>query len=83
MSRGGTRFLGVVWTFMALTQAARVLAVVLSGDPWDWGDTLALSALVASLAGVGWLLYVRHRDSSFWDEEEARRADWERRGRAL
>jgi hypothetical protein len=26
---------------------------------------------------------VRRRDARFWDEDEAKRADWEHRGRAL
>jgi hypothetical protein len=29
------------------------------------------------------LLRVRRNDAPFWDEEEARRSDWDRRGRQL
>ena len=42
-----------------------------------------VALLVLCAAGLAYLFYVRHRDGHFWDEEEARRADWDRRGRQL
>lgn len=83
MNRGAFRLQAVLWSFIALLQLVMLTRNVLAGDPWDWPNALNLVVLVLAVANVGWLLYVRRRDSSFWDEEEARKADWDRRGRAL
>jgi len=36
-----------------------------------------------SVAQFLYLLRVRRKDAPFWDEEDDRRADWDRRGRQL
>lgn len=44
---------------------------------------LAVGLFIVSAIYLGYLLRVRRNDVPFWDEEEARRADWDRRGRQL
>ena len=83
MTRGGFRFLFVVWTFIALTQLVALILFWVAGKPWEFGSYLWLATLLVALGGLVYLLLVRRRDRNFWDEEEALRADWDRRGRAL
>jgi hypothetical protein len=55
-----------------------------TGDALD-SALFWIFSLIA-VVGVVWFLYllrVRRNDAPFWDEEEARRADWDRRGRQL
>lgn len=42
-----------------------------------------LARLAVSVIQFARLLRVRRNDAPFWDEEEARRADWDQRGRQL
>jgi hypothetical protein len=53
-------------------------------DGWDVA-VLSILALVvlANAVRVLYLLRARRRDAPFWKEEEDRRAEWDRRGRAL
>jgi hypothetical protein len=39
-----------------------------------------LAMLIICAVFTAYLLYVRHYDAHFWDDEEARRQDWDRRG---
>jgi hypothetical protein len=83
MTRGGFRGLFVVWTFMAVTQVAFLILRGMAGRGWDAGNYLSLATVVGAVAGIAYLLYVRRHDKHFWDEDEARRAEWDRRGRQL
>lgn len=83
MTRGGFRVQFVLWSIMAGLQLVMVVGNLLMGIVWDLGDYLSLVALFLSVAYLAFLLYLGHHDGRFWDEEEAIRADWDRRGRAL
>lgn len=83
MTRGGFRFMFVGWTFMAVMQLVELILFWVAGKPWELASYLWLATLLIALGGLVYLLYVRRHDRHFWDEEEARRADWDRRGRAL
>jgi hypothetical protein len=83
MTHGGFRFMFVVWTAMALLQLVVLILFWMAGKPGDLGSYLRLATLLVALGGLVFLLYVRRNDRPFWDEEEARRAEWDRRGRAL
>nr|WP_245953579.1 hypothetical protein [Arthrobacter silvisoli] len=64
-----------------------VNAIVQIAFRWNlaWGAFLylMLAMLIICAVFTAYLLYVRHYDGHFWDEEEARRQDWDRRGRQL
>lgn len=87
MTRGGWRL--NVWVSGVQTVAFSVLAFrafrgSAAGDRWDAGAFWLFT--VAALSSAVYFLYllrVRRNDAPFWDEEEARRADWDRRGRRL
>ncbi|WP_104140613.1 hypothetical protein [Arthrobacter sp. ZGTC131] len=83
MSRGGFRIQFVLWSIMAGLQMVIMVGNLLRGIVWDLGEYLALSVLILAVTYRAFLLHVRHHDGHFWDEEEAIRADWDRRGRAL
>lgn len=83
MTRGGFRFMFVGWIFLALTQLVALILFWVAGKPWEIGSYLRLATLLIALGGLAYLMRIRHHDGHFWDEEEARRADWDRRGRAL
>jgi uncharacterized protein involved in response to NO len=83
MTRGAFRIqfvLGSIWTVLQLVSVVMHLA---SGTIWDQKDYWSLIALVFGVALLVYLIYVRHHDGPFWEQEEAERADWDRRGRAL
>ena len=81
MTRGGFRWQLVMVSFMAVN------AIVQIAFRWNqaWGPFLylMLAMLIICAVFTAYLLYVRHHDGHFWDEEEARRQDWDRRGRQL
>lgn len=81
MTRGGFRFQLFMWILLAVNPISQLVAR--SDEPWDGFHFLMVALLVLCAAGLAYLFYVRHRDGHFWDEEEARRADWDRRGRQL
>ncbi|MFF2317941.1 hypothetical protein ACFVTE_16920 [Arthrobacter sp. NPDC058097] len=83
MTRGGFRFLFVAWTATALFQLVVLILFWVAGKPWELASYLWLATILVALGGLAFLLYVRRNDRPFWDEEEARRAEWDRRGRAL
>ncbi|MEV8133480.1 hypothetical protein AB0O54_20330 [Pseudarthrobacter oxydans] len=83
MTRGAFRVQFVLWSIL-LTLQLVVLIMNLSLLPaWDLGDYISLAIVTLTVIYLAFLLYVRHHDGLFWDEEEAARADWDRRGRAL
>jgi len=81
MTRGGFRLQLVMWALVTINPVWQL--VFRSNEPWDGFHYLMAAILVACVGFLAYLLYVRHRDGHFWDEEEARRADWDRRGRQL
>lgn len=83
MTRGSFRLQFVLWSIWTLLQLVTVVGNLVLGTGQDAWDYLYLAALLLGLVALGFLLYVRHRDSRFWEEDEAKSADWERRGRAL
>lgn len=87
MARGGWRL--SVWSSGIQAVGFSVLAFRAfhrpgEGNGWDvagfWLFTVA--ALLNAIFFL-YLLRVRRNDAPFWEEEEARRADWDRRGRRL
>lgn len=83
MGRSGFRLQVWLWSIMALVQLAFFSFKVGSPDPWILVDYLRLALMIGAISYVVYLFYVRRHDGHFWDEEDARRADWERRGRQL
>jgi hypothetical protein len=83
MTREAFRIQFVLWSIWTALQLVVVVINLVAGTVWDLGDYLSLTALILGVAFLGFLLYVRHHDGHFWKEEEAKRADWDRRGRAL
>jgi hypothetical protein len=83
MTRGGFRAQFVLWSIWTALQLVVVVLNLASGTVWSLGDYLFSAALILGVGYLCFLLYVRHRDGHFWEEEEAKRADWDRRGRAL
>ena len=83
MTRGSFRVQFVLWSAWSVLQLVMLIGNLVAGTIWDLGDYLSVIALILGAAFLGFLLYVRHHDGHFWEEEEAERAEWERRGRAL
>jgi hypothetical protein len=81
MTRGGFRFQLVMLALLIMNAILQLVAR--SNEPWDGFNFLMVAILILCAAFLAYLLYVRHRGGHFWDEEEARRADWDRRGRQL
>jgi hypothetical protein len=81
MTKGAFRFHLTLWTLMAVLQAFLVLRRI--GESWDELTYIWAALLVLAVVNIFVLLYTRHRDHRFWEEEESRRADWDRRGRQL
>lgn len=72
-----------LWSIWTVLQFALVFLHLIGAggrEPWDF---LYLAALVFGVAMVAYLWRVRRHDRRWWDEEEERRLDLERRGRAL
>jgi hypothetical protein len=83
MTRGGFRLQLVLWSVMAALQVTRLTISLAARIVWGVGEYSSLALLVLALTAIAWFLRVRRRDARFWDEDEAKRADWEHRGRAL
>jgi hypothetical protein len=81
MTRGGFRYQLVMLILLTVIPVA--LLLTRADQPWDEFHFLLVAILVLDAAFLVYLLYARRRDAHFWDEEEARRADWDRRGRQL
>lgn len=84
MTRGSFRFMLCIWT----TQTAVSVLLALNALVWRRPSDLpfffvAFGLFILCAIYLGYLLRVRRNDAPFWDEEEARRADWDRRGRQL
>jgi hypothetical protein len=83
MTRGGFRVQFVLWSIWTALRFVLVIRNLASGTVWNLGEYLLLSALMFGMAFLGFLLYVRQHDGHFCEEEEAKRAEWDRRGRTL
>lgn len=83
MTRGAFRFQFVLWSIFLALQLVVLVMNLYIGPAWGLGDYLSLATVILTALYLAFLLYVRHHDGHFWDEEEAARADWDRRGRAL
>lgn len=81
MTRGFFRFQLVLW--MLALNLIWQLAARWNEPPWGWSHYASVAILAGSVAVLASLLYLRRRDGHLWAEEEARRADWDRRGRRL
>jgi uncharacterized membrane protein len=68
-------------SFMALNAIVQI--AFRWNEAWDAFRYLMLTMLIICAAFAGYLFYVRHHEGHFWDEEEARRQNWDRRGRRL
>ncbi|MDJ0355451.1 hypothetical protein [Paenarthrobacter sp. PH39-S1] len=85
MTPGSFRFL--VWADAGLAVVSTILALnarFWRGANWDFSAFLPAAALFL-ISGIllGYLIHVRRNDRPFWNEEEAKRDDWDRRGRQL
>jgi hypothetical protein len=84
MSRGSWRFQAWAAGGQAVISALLALNRLASSGEWDpvsfWLFTVWF---IISVIQLLYLLRVRRHDAPFWDEDEARRDDWERRGRRL
>jgi hypothetical protein len=83
MTRGGFHTQFVLWSIIAVLQLARLVGSLVVRTVWDPGDYLWLAMLILAAGYLVYLLHVRRHDGRFWEEEEARREEWDRRGRAL
>ncbi|MDQ0850676.1 hypothetical protein QFZ65_002614 [Arthrobacter sp. B3I9] len=84
MSRGSWRF--ALWVFGGQFVCSALLALNKVGSSHGWDPVsfwLYTAWFIISAIQLLLLLRVRRNDAPFWDEDEARRADWDRRGRRL
>lgn len=86
MTRGSFRFIfGGVMVLIILSAILMLLNLgIVSGREWEpLGFFIAAALLAVNVIFFGHLLRVRLNDTPFWNEEEARREGWDRRGRQL
>ncbi|MDQ0242012.1 hypothetical protein [Arthrobacter bambusae] len=84
MTRGSFRFMLCAWAGQTVISVLLALNALVWRSPWDPPSFfLALGLFVITAVYLVYLLRVRRNDAPFWDEEEGRRADWDRRGRQL
>jgi hypothetical protein len=84
MSRGSWRF--AVWVFGGQAVCSGLLALNKLGSNVGRDQVsfwLFTVWFIISAIQLLHLLRVRRNDAPFWDEDETRRDDWERRGRRL
>jgi hypothetical protein len=83
MNHGSFWLQFVIWSAWCGLQLLAITNNILGGKDWAFGEYLNVIMLILGLVGLGYLLHVRRHDEHFWRAEDERRADWERRGRAL
>lgn len=84
MTRGTWKFSAWAAGGQTVCSALLTLNKLRPDDGWDAASFWVFLAWFAiSAVYFLYLLRVRRNDAPFWNEEEARRADWERRGRQL
>jgi hypothetical protein len=84
MTRGSWRL--SVWSSGLMVLCFSPLAITKFGGSNGWDAGAAWIFSLAALTNAVWFLYllrVRRNDAHFWSEEEARRAELDRRGRQL
>ncbi|WP_090953958.1 hypothetical protein [Arthrobacter sp. ov118] len=84
MSRGSWKFR--TWAAGPMVVISALLALNQLGSSHGWDPVsfwLYTALFIISVIQVLYLLRVRRNDAPFWDEDEARRDDWDRRGRRL
>jgi protein-S-isoprenylcysteine O-methyltransferase Ste14 len=84
MGRGGWKF--QAWAAGAMMVLSALLALIRLVPSHEWDPVsfwLYTALFLLSVIQLLRLLRVRRNDAPFWDEDEARRDDWERRGRRL
>jgi hypothetical protein len=84
MSRGSWKF--GAWAAIGQVVCSALLALNKLGSSHGWDPVLFwlyAAWFIISVIQLLHLLRVRRNDAPFWDEDEARRADWDRRGRRL
>lgn len=88
MTRGGFRLQLVLCALLTINPIRQIVSRL--NEPWGTFEYVAVAVLALCVAFFAYLLYVRRHDGQLWDEEEARRkaeearrADWDRRGRRL
>ena len=84
MSRGSWKFRTWAAGGQVVISALLAFNKLASSGGWDpvsfWLFTVWF---ILSVVQLLYLLRVRRNDAPFWDEDEARRADWDLRGRRL
>lgn len=86
MTRGSVRFtFGAVMAQITLSVILMLLNLgIVLGRKWEpIGFFIAAALFAVNAIFFVRLLRVRRNDTPFWNEEEARRQDWDRRGRQL
>lgn len=86
MTRGSFRF--ILWAVIVQTTLSIILMLLNLdiGRAREWEPQaffMAAALFVVNMIFLGYLLRVRRYDTPFWNEEEARREEWDRRGRQL
>ncbi|WP_256859993.1 hypothetical protein [Arthrobacter sp. 49Tsu3.1M3] len=79
------------WKFGAWSAAGQIAVSALLALNKLWSEQgfdavsfwIYAAWFAVSVAQFLYLLRVRRKDAPFWDEEDDRRADWDRRGRQL
>jgi hypothetical protein len=84
MTRGSWKFTAWAAGAQVVSSALLTLNNLRPDDGWDAASFwVFLTWFAISAIYFLYLLRVRQNDAPFWDEEEARRADWDHRGRQL
>ena len=83
MTRGSFRVQFVLWSAWSVLQLVMLIGKFSRGNHLGSRGLSVGHRVDSGRAFLGFLLYVRHHDGHFWEEEEAERAEWEWRGRAL
>lgn len=84
MTRGSFRFMFCIQAGQTIVSALLALNALVWRSPWDPpAFFLAVAVFIVTAIYLGYLLRVRSNDAPFWNEEEARREDWDRGGRQL
>jgi polyferredoxin len=73
MSRRRFRLQLGIWLFIAVISLALLIADVVAAQPWGLIEYLRAALLLISVAFIVYLLRIRTRHQSHWDDEEALR----------
>jgi hypothetical protein len=73
MSRRRFRIQLGIWLFIGALSLAFLIADIVAAPPWGITEYLRAAILLISVASIVYLLRIRTRHQSHWDEEEASR----------